>query len=245
MSAAADNPICRDAGAYVLGVLPAADNAGFTAHLWTCSECQTQVGEFVGLLPLLQLQDRAVDVGAGKAVRDEVRMISEAGRVEMTRADRGRRHGRRDQSRRPIRWAAAVLVAVALLGSAFALTRPRPVLLAQPVEATPTAAAAAMIRTFPGLGRASVQVRVSAADPGSTMMVLCSGELDKSAAADPGTRLVSLWVVTRSGSHIEVTAWTDMQGSTTIAGRSTVAPADIVMLELRGANGQPLSQVAA
>lgn len=228
---AIENVRCLDSAAYVLGVLPAGDRAAFAEHLPGCPDCQDQVGEFAGLLPLLELpvpMTAQESVSAGPAA---TQLSWGAGR-------------KRFAGQRSVRWAAGMLVAAAVALGLFAVTRADNPSTPAPV-AMPAAAATPLVRTFPGLGVASVRVSVSAADTGSSLTVLCSGALDQSNTHGPGTRLVSLWVWTRSGDQVEVTAWTDMQGSTTIAGRSTVAPADIAVFELRGTSGEPLSRVTA
>lgn len=227
---AVENVRCLDSAAYVLGVLPAGDRAAFAEHLPGCRDCQGHIGEFAGLLPLLELpvpSPALKSVGAGPAA---TKLASGAG-------------GKRFVGQRSVRWAAGLLVAAAVALGLFAVTRLDNPSTATPVAAMPAAAAAPLVRSFPGLGASSVRVSASAAATGSAVSVLCSGALDQSGTHGSGARLVSLWVWTRSGDQVEVTAWTDMQGSTTIAGRSTVAPADIAVFELRGTSGEPISRV--
>ncbi|WP_353649970.1 zf-HC2 domain-containing protein [Nakamurella sp. A5-74] len=232
---AIENERCLDSAEYVLGLLPVGERAAFSDHLSECPDCQARVGELAELLPLLALP--APPTLSVPALEPVVAVPTAT-----QRATAGRR---RFTSRRPVQWAAGLLTAAAAVLALFTIIRPAGPATAATEIATSASAAEPLVRTFPGLDVASVSVSVSAANTGSSMIVLCSGALDQNASHDAAGGLVSLWVWTRSGDQVEVTAWTDMPGSMTFAGRSSVAPADIAVFELRGRFGESLSRVNA
>lgn len=124
-------------------------------------------------------------------------------------------------------------------------------LTARSVVATPVAGgagtpgstnAAALVRSFPGLGTAAVEIAVRRTGSGSSLSIRCTGAVEHDpTSSTPG--MVSLWVWTHTGQQVEVTAWTDMHAATTIDSATSVTPEDMSMLELRGPDGHRLSRV--
>nr|WSW65094.1 zf-HC2 domain-containing protein [Streptomyces sp. NBC_00995] len=95
----------RDAGAYVLGVLGAADAFRFEEHLEGCSLCAGAVAEFGGVRALLARYARLTPPGVGPVVRAGPEMVR--GATEALAA------GRRRARRRHLVLGAAALVLAA------------------------------------------------------------------------------------------------------------------------------------
>lgn len=234
------DPTCLDSGAYVLGALPPGEQATFLQHAQSCPQCQHEIGQFAGLLPLLAQHEPGhrwqADPPSGRASRRSAAVAS---------IFPNRRRARRTTLTLVL--LAAVLVTLATFVGLDRLTGPS----TSATGGRPTATQSGqvgqqvVVRTFPDLGTATVEVTVVASTTGSSVSVLCSGAVRSAGHADATAALVSLWVRTHSGKLFEVTAWTDMQGSTTILGRTPVTPADIASFELRGSDGRTLSHIAA
>jgi len=237
---------CTDTAAYVLGMLDPADRTSFLEHAEACLRCRSEIGELAGLLPVLV---------TGAADRTATSPTPAAPASPTPPARRGV----------PISWiaASAVLAAVlalVLFGVGVLRSTATPATVAdgstaastaRPVVSTPAAsgagaprstAVAALVRSFPGLGTAAVEIAVRRTDSGSSLSIRCTGAVEHDpTSATPG--MVSLWVWTHSGRQLEVTAWTDMHATTTIDSATSVIPEDMSMLELRGPDGHSLSQV--
>ena len=221
---------CTDAAAYVLGVLDPAAQAGYVEHAQGCPRCRREVGELAGLLPLLSVGalDRAA-AASFPAPAMPPHLLHSA------RPPRGVR----------TRWVAAAALAAVLalvvvgLGVFRFPTPTTPLAGSAPASSTPPAA---LVRSFPGLGAAAVEVAVRRTDSGSSLSVRCTGAVEPDpTSATP--EMVSLWVWTHTGRQVEVTAWTDMHAATTIDSSTSVIPEDMSMLELRGPDGHRLSRV--
>lgn len=231
-----------DTAAYVLGLLDPADRASFLEHAEGCPSCRSEIGELAGLLPVL---------ATGAADRTVTSPTPAAPASPTPPARRGVATS----------WiAASAVLALVLFGVGVLRSPATPATVAgtstaasavRPVVSTPTAggagaprstAVAALVRSFPGLGTAAVEIAVRRTDSGSSLSIRCTGAVEHDpTSATPG--MVSLWVWTHSGRQLEVTAWTDMHAATTIDSATSVIPEDMSMLELRGLNGHSLSQV--
>jgi len=237
------DPSCLDSAAYVLGVLPPNEQPAFLTHARTCPGCQQEIGLSAGLLPLLQRYEPVIDQQPTALIKARtVHRRATFGRPNSRTTGRGR------PTRRTSLTVAALVAAAAVLTGFLVLNRPAglsPSAVAEPPAATHTAEQSAVVRTFPNLGTATVEVTVAAGAAGSSVNVLCSGAVRNAGQPGAAAALISLWVRTRRGQQLELTAWTDMQGSTVIAGRTPVAPTDIAMFELRDSNGITLSHIAA
>jgi len=122
-----------DLGAYVLGSLPAEEEARVREHLARCDECRREHGRLANLLPLLDL----VEPGEPSALEEPSPLLEEAVLAGFAAERGGRRKRRRARRERPhlpraLRVAlpsaavgAALAVAVLALAGVFAGDEPR------------------------------------------------------------------------------------------------------------------------
>ncbi|MGW1028756.1 zf-HC2 domain-containing protein [Streptomyces sp. NPDC002577] len=205
----------RDAGAYALGVLDAADAFRFEEHLMECPSCVAQLSEFSAPVRQLMLYARATPLGvAPLALPPRARLLDRL-LGEVAVVERARRR----------RWlcAAAATVVLAVAGPAAAIVAG---------SASDTAA-----RVSAHDGRTGVAATLTTQDrTWGTQVGLAVWDA-------VGPRVCELVAVGKNGTEQKVASWTATGNArtpmTTDAG-TALHPDEIDRFEIRTADGQRL-----
>ncbi|MEV4970783.1 anti-sigma factor family protein [Streptomyces scopuliridis] len=206
----------RDAGAYALGVLDAADAFRFEDHLLDCPRCSELLAEFGGVKEQLDAYARRTPVGMAPFTAASPRLL--AGLLGRTAAGR-----RREFARRLALVAAAAVLAVGGPLGVLALAPP-----ADPGAPVPSRWTASDRST----GTAAVvtaEEKAWGADIG----------LELVRSADSGS--CSLIAVGRDGSRETVTSWAARAGGTeplVTRGGAALRPSEIDHFEVRTSDGR-------
>jgi hypothetical protein len=202
---------CSDAGAYVLGALPAADRREFEAHVESCPECRRQVSELAGLPGLLSRVTPADLADPPETPATLLPSLLSAVRRE-----------RRLRVLRGLVAAAAVLAVLGGVGIVRSQDRAQP----QPT------ALAALVATH-----LHATATVVSASGGSRIELNCTYQGDAGSLSTP-YRLV---VTDRSGSRISLATWrVGPDHEATISGSVDLPPSQISTVEVRTTTGLPV-----
>ncbi|MFJ2092858.1 zf-HC2 domain-containing protein [Streptomyces sp. NPDC087901] len=206
-------PHRRDVGAYVLGVLGAADAFRFEEHLEGCPLCAGGVVEFGGVTAVLRRYARLTPPGVDPVVR--------AGPGLVLRATRAVAAGRRRTRRRRLAVAATVAAVVLTAGVPFAVPGGEP-------------EAGRWTGADGGSGMTAV-VTAGAREWGADVGLEVAG------VPDPG--VCSLVAVGRDGDEETVATWSSAgagEGPLQVSGGAALRPGAIARFEVRTAAGRRL-----
>ncbi|MGW4231890.1 hypothetical protein ACWEF9_21780 [Streptomyces sp. NPDC004980] len=209
----------RDAGAYSLGVLGAADAFRFEEHLAECSECGVRVREFGGVTAELAAYARRVPAGVAPVVAPGPEVL----RRMVAVAAAGRRRSRRRRL--------ALVAAAVVLGAGG----PPVVLQGGPADR----AGAERWTATDGLAGVSAVVTTGAREWGTDVGL----EVARLPAAAGVCALVA---VGRDGSEQTVSTWSVAGAGAepaVVRGGAALDPADIDHFEVRAADGHRLATV--
>jgi hypothetical protein len=213
-------------GAYVLGALSPEERLAFERHLSECHACRRSVQQLAGLPGLLS--QVSVDVLESEPVTEP---------VPATLLPALEREVRRSQHRR--RWvtglAAAAAAVVVGAGSVAAVDLVR--------DDPPATVASRPAQDMKPLGQHDVVARVALTSVawGTRLDLVCSYEAGSHAYGGAPGPTYSLVVRSREGTTEQVGTWSALPGRTMrVTGATALSRDDILSVEVRAADGQPV-----
>jgi hypothetical protein len=219
------DPFARYDAAYVLGALSPEDRQGFVEHLRTCADCSRSVNELAGLPGLLARVPADLLPDAGSPVGPPVTLLPALlGEV-------------RRNSRRRRQWT-FVGVAAAAAAAVFAIF----LVVAGPRTQPPPVAASAPSVTLAPIGSAPIRAtaQLQPVAWGTRIVLRCTYASD----GIYGVESYSLVVLDRAGRTEQVGTWKAVPGQESVVQAATaLLPADIAVLEVRGADGAAVLRV--